>query len=67
MADIIGGEGGDARQPADEVQRGAFAGQHRARRACDRQHLHAGGNARAVAIVRFYVQIRRQFLKGRNA
>ena len=66
MAHIIGGERGDAGQPADEIQRGALAGQHRARRARNRQHVHAGGDGRAVAIMRLDVDIRRQLLKRRN-
>ena len=41
----------DAGEPAEEIQRHALAGQHGAGRARDRQQRHAGGDARAVAVV----------------
>ena len=41
--------GGDAGQPAEEIQRGALGRQHGARRARDRHQVRPGGDARAVA------------------
>jgi hypothetical protein len=66
MADIIGGERGDAGQPADKVQGGALTGQHRARRARNRQQVLTGGNRRAVANMRLDMDVRRQFRERRN-
>ena len=36
---IIGGQRGDAGKPADEIQRGAFAGEHGTCRPSKRQHV----------------------------
>ena len=66
VADIIGGEGGDTGKPADKIQRGALAGQHGARRARNRQDLHARGDHGTVAKMSLDADVGRQFLKHRN-
>ena len=66
VADIIGGQRRDAGEPADEIQRGTLARQHRARRARNRQHMHAGGDRAAVADMGLDADVRRQFLQDRD-
>ena len=54
------GRGGDARQVAEEIERGAFGAENGARIARDRHQLGAGRDRRAVARVRRDLDLRRQ-------